>query len=287
VPRREGQAPLAGPYSSAFRGRGIEFDEVRAYHPGDDVRHIDWRVTARTGQVHSKVFQEEREQPVWVLLDVGPTLRFGTRRCFKSVAAAEAAALVAWAAHLAGDRVGGVVLAPDGITCLTPRSGEGHLFSLLSTLAAGTARPADDLEHTPRLRDALSALRQRTRPGSRVFVISDFDGLDEEAAALLVELQRRSDVSCVLVSDPLERTAPPPGRYRVSDGERVHAFSSQGVRWREAYESHFTDHRDRLAALCRPHTISLAELSTDDDPAAAIGLLLRPGQPTPANRRAA
>jgi len=287
APHREVQAPLAGPYASAFRGRGIEFDEVRAYQPGDDVRHIDWRVTARTGTVYSKVFQEERERPVWLLVDAGPTLRFGTRRCFKSVAAAEAAALVAWAAHLQGDRVGGVVGAPNGAHCLSPRAGESHLFALLAAMAEGTAGALSAEPARDGLAPALAALRQRIRPGSRAFVFSDFYASDEDTEALLVEIQRRSDLSCVLVSDPLEQSAPPPGRYRISDGEAVHAFSSRRRDWREAYEAPFAQRRDRLAALCRRHAIGMAELSTAGDPAATLAPLLDPRARTRSARRAA
>ena len=286
-PHREVQAPLAGPYASAIRGRGIEFDEVRAYQPGDDVRHIDWRVTARTGTVYSKVFQEERERPVWLLLDAGPTLRFGTRRCFKSVAAAEAAATVAWAAHLQGDRVGGVVGAPDSTHCLSPRAGESHLFALLASMADGTAAALPPEPERDSLGPALAALRQRIRPGSRAFVFSDFYEMNQEAESLLVEIQRRNDLSCVLVSDPLERAAPPPGRYRISDGQAVHAFSSRRRDWREAYEAHFAQRRDGLVALCRRHAIDMVELSTAGDPAAALGPLMNPRARTHSARRAA
>ena len=108
TPPRNARAPVVGPHRSAYRGRGIEFDEVRAYQPGDDKRNIDWRVTARTGCVYSKVFHEERERPVWLLVDLGASMRFGSRSRFKSVAAARAAALIAWVSHLQGDRVGAV-----------------------------------------------------------------------------------------------------------------------------------------------------------------------------------
>ena len=138
APRRSG-ALLAGPYLSPCRGNGMDFDEVRAYQPGDDVRNIDWRVTARTGRPHSKVFHEERERPVWFLLDAGPTMHFGTRRAFKSVAAVRAAALLAWAAREAGDRVGGMVRSPEACVELPPRRGEQQVYRLLGAMARATA----------------------------------------------------------------------------------------------------------------------------------------------------
>ena len=112
APVRGARAPVVGPHRSAYRGRGIDFDEVRAYQPGDDVRTIDWRVTARTGCLYSKVFHEERERPVWLLADLGASMRFGSRARFKSVAAARATALIAWVSLLEGDRVGAVVRSP-------------------------------------------------------------------------------------------------------------------------------------------------------------------------------
>lgn len=286
APTCEVQAPLAGPYPSAFRGRGIEFDEVRAYHPGDDIRHIDWRVTARTGSVYSKVFQEERERPVWLLVDAGPTTRFGTRRCFKSVAAAEAAALVAWAAHLQGDRIGGIALAPDDVRVLTPRVGESSLFELLSAISGATEQEAVSTSENG-LAEALGRLRERMRPGSRIVVFSDFYALDEQVERLLGEIRRRSDLTCVLVYDPLEQAAPPPGRYRVSDGEHIHAFSSRDGEWREAYEAPFAARRERLVTLCRRNGIGMIGLATADDPAAALAPILDPRQTNRRHRRAA
>lgn len=101
-----------GGHRSAFRGRGMEFDEVRAYQPGDDIRTIDWRVTARTGRTHTKLFQEERERPVLLLSDARRAMRFGTRDCFKSVLSARVTALLTWVALAGNDRVGGVTLSP-------------------------------------------------------------------------------------------------------------------------------------------------------------------------------
>ncbi len=111
APQRRVMTTQTGPYASPFKGRGIDFAEVRAYLPGDDIRNIDWRVTARTGQPHTKLFREERERPVLLLVDLGASMRFGTRVAFKSVLAARAAALLGWAAVGHGDRVGGVVFA--------------------------------------------------------------------------------------------------------------------------------------------------------------------------------
>ena len=99
---------LAGGYRSKFRGRGMDFDEVRTYQPGDDIRNIDWRVTARTGKPHTKLFKEERERPVFLLIDQSKHLFFGSRNALKSVVAARAASLLVWASINAGSRIGGI-----------------------------------------------------------------------------------------------------------------------------------------------------------------------------------
>ena len=279
------ETPLAGPYLSSFRGRGLDFDEVRAYQPGDDVRQIDWRVTARTGRVHSKLFHEEHDRPLWLLFDSGPSMRFGTRCSFKSVAAARAAALLAWSAQLGGDRVGGVIRSPEWVRELPPSAGEGPLMELFGEMARATATPEAD--STPSTLDCLARLRERARSGSRVFVLSDFYEFSDAWRSPLSDLGRRCDTTCVLVYDPLEQAAPPPGRYRVSDGEHIRAFSSRDDASREAYEAPFAARRERLVAGCRRNAIGTIALATADDPAAALAPILDPRQTNRRHRRAA
>lgn len=140
---RRASAQLSGTKRSAVRGRGVEFAEVRAYVPGDEVRQIDWRVTARTGTPHSKLFEEERERPVIVVTDMRQPMRFGTRQCFKSVAAARAAALRMWGAVLRGDRVGGVTLSDTGFTSHRMRRDRNAMAALIAGLAGATSASSD------------------------------------------------------------------------------------------------------------------------------------------------
>ncbi|HMB58413.1 MAG TPA: DUF58 domain-containing protein, partial [Xanthomonadales bacterium] len=121
--RQPAASALAGAYRSRFRGRGVDFVESRNYQPGDDIRNMDWRVTARTGRAHTKVFQEERERPVLIVLDASPSLYFGTRERLKSVAAGQLAASVAWSAVRRGDRIGGFLFAPGKHRELRPAGG--------------------------------------------------------------------------------------------------------------------------------------------------------------------
>lgn len=258
----------AGAHRSPYRGRGMEFDEVRAYQAGDDVRTIDWRVTARTGRVHTKLFHEERERPVLLLVDLRPAMRFGTRGAFKSVAAARAAAVLAWAARDGGDRVGGFVLTARGHQELAPHRARQRTLGFLSALAAGTAETAEG-PGIP-LGEGLARLARVARPGSLVFVLSDFADLDHDGRRHLERLAAHCDLACLLVHDPLEAAPPPPGRYRVSDGTHMATLPADDPDWRRAYADLFARRRQDLADLCRRRRIVFVPLRTDDDAAEVL-----------------
>lgn len=254
------RALLAGPYRSAFRGRGVEFDEVRAYQPGDDARRIDWRVSARRGRLYTKLFHEDRERPVLLLVDASPSMRFGTRRRFKTVAAARAAATLAWAAHHASDRVGGVVISPAG---REEHPAERRQRSLLRWLDALSRATAAEGEARGDLAAAVARLSRLSSSGCHAILLSDFYGLDPRASAEIARLARHRHVTCVQVYDALEAESPPPGRYRVSDGTRVSALETGSRGARERWGEHFRARREALRALCIENHIPLLPLRTD------------------------
>lgn len=267
--RRRVATRASGSKPSRFHGRGMEFAELREYQPGDDIRTIDWRVTARTGRPHSKRFEEERERPLWLLVDLGPSMRFGTRGAFKSVAAARAASLVAWAAHRAGERVGGVIATCGETLELPPGRTRRDLLRFLGALAAGTASGEEAPAHG--VAEPLRRLAPRLRGGSRVVVMSDFYGYDEAAAEALRVLARRCEVTLVHVFDALEQSAPPPGRYRVSDGQAVRTLSAgRTSAWQQAVAEVFGGRCEVLRALAVRHRMSLVRLRTDAAPTEAL-----------------
>lgn len=191
---RRARHSMTGAHGSRFRGRGMEFAESRIYQPGDDVRSIDWRVTARTGRPHTKLFQEERERPVILLVDLGVSMFFGTRTAYKSVLAAETAALIAWAAMHGGDRVGALVAGRSHHLELEPVSGRRGVLRVLRALAALSRQESNDEEQQVKLCDSLLRARHVARPGSLLVVISDFYGLDEEAAGHLSRMRQHNDM---------------------------------------------------------------------------------------------
>ena len=272
-PHSRPRASSAGGYLSHFRGRGMEFDETRIYQPGDEIRHMDWRVTARSGQPHVKLFREERERPVWVWVDQGPGMQFGTRRAWKSVRAAEAATLLAWAAVDGGDRLGAMVFAGERHRELPPRARHAGALRLIETLskpqtlsaaaqplnwrAAAGGPPLAAEKHSP-----LDRLARVARPGSLLFLLSDFADLDHQQALLLTRLAAHSELVLGLVYDPLEAEPPPAGRYPVSDGRRFSVLDSRSRQQALAHERQFERHWRRLQDIARRHRMRSLQIST-------------------------
>ena len=261
-----------GAYVSRFRGRGMEFDESRPYQPGDDPRSIDWRVTARSTTAYTKLFREERERPVLVAVDLRANMHFATRGCFKSVNASRAAALIAWAAHHRGDRLGGLVFGDTTHRELKPRLGRRSALRFVHELAEHRDWDRQGLapDGADAFTQAMSALRRVARPGSLVVVISDFTGFTRKAQSYLSSVARHSEVLAVFLNDPIERELPPPGRYRlVSDDDEL-AIDTNAAPARRDYEHAFEERLHELERFCQTYHVHLMPMSTDDDPVSTL-----------------
>lgn len=260
-----------GAYVSHFRGRGMEFDESRPYQPGDDPRSIDWRVTARSTTAYTKLFREERERPVLVCVDLRSNMHFATRGCFKSVNASRAAALLAWAAHHRGDRIGGLIFGDTTHRELKPRLGRRAALRFVHQLAEHadwTNRGvADNVEP---FTQAMSALRRVARPGSLVVVISDFIGFSRAAQSYLSSVARHNEVLAVFMNDPLERKLPPPGRYRIVSPDNEMLIDTYAAAARRDYENEFAERSHDLEKFCHRYGVHLMPMATDDDPVATL-----------------
>ena len=256
-----------GGYRSMFRGRGMEFDEVCAYQPGDDVRTIDWRVTARTGRTHTKLFQEERERPVLLLVDARASMRFGTRDSFKSVLAAKAAAILGWTCVDEGDRVGGVVVTPLSLVSHRPERSRTGVLRFMKALADGSQegfgrRPP---KAEPRFSDALLRLRAAARPGTLIFLVSDFHDFDDAAARELGRLALQSQVTNLFVYDRLEAAMPERGAYKISDGAGVATLDADQPANREAYARRFAARRAAVEQIAHQRGMAFVPLETGCD----------------------
>lgn len=265
----------SGSYRSRLRGRGMEFDEVRPYSAGDDVRSIDWRVTARSGKVHTKLYREERERAVILAVDLQQSMHFATRGAFKSVLAAKLAALLAWQALKQGDRLGGMVFSDDEHLEVRPQSGRAAVLSFLFQIANhGSWRSRERVEHTSDgMGDLLKRLRRVARPGSQVTLISDFFDLRESDFHHLRELSRHCDLRFISIYDRLEAKLPDPGNYMMTDGRNWLNFNTEGQRVRDQYHDRFVERRTLLFDICQRYSISLTEATTADEP---LDLLQKP-----------
>lgn len=264
---------LAGAYRSRFRGRGVDFVESRNYLPGDDIRNLDWRVTARTGKPHTKIFQEERERPVLVVVDAGPSLFFGTRTRLKSVAAGQLAAAIAWAAVRRGDRIGAFLCAPHGHRELRPAGGRRGAMRVIQGLVEWLNPDLDHPGYEP-LSVSLERVRHAVRPGSLVLIISDFFNLDETCQRHLSRLRQHNDVIGCQVIDPAEKTLPG-GRYPISDGESSAMLDTYQERLRQQFDRMSEAHSDEPRRMFQRHKCGWMVLNTTDDPVEALGRELR------------
>jgi uncharacterized protein (DUF58 family) len=274
--RTAARAALLGEHASSQRGRGLEFQEVRPYVAGDDPRNIDWRVTARRGRPHTKLFREEREQSVWLLVDLQPGLFFGTRQQLKSALAVRAAALLAWVAALGGDRVGSVIANGAAQTrILAARARQAGVLPLLDALLE--AQPKAPAQPAPlALEDGVRALLPLTRPGSQILAISDFAGLRDEADSLWTALAARSDLRLFWVTDPLEEQGLPNGRFRGGLPRRLSILDGARVRdrWRQAWRQR----EARVAILSQRNAAPVVRLDTRAPVERVLRALLRPRQ---------
>jgi len=263
------RANQSGGYLSALKGRGMEYDESRPYQAGDDIRTFDWRVTARTGRPHTKVFREERERPVYVCCDFSPSMFFATQGVFKSVQAARAAALIAWKAQQSGDRVGGLIFSATAHKELPPERGKPGVIRLVKKLVEAGQLPKDNAHpvHSGSLGKAVARLKRMAKPGSLIFLPSDFRELDETCESDLAHLSRHNDLTLLFVYDPFEAALPSASAHgRVTDGNTELEIKLGDTRSTQRYADNFNARYERVAKLCRDYRILLNRLASTDDP---------------------
>jgi uncharacterized protein (DUF58 family) len=263
----------SGNYYSPFKGRGMEFDEVRAYQPGDDVRSIDWRVTARSGKPHTKLFREERERSVIVWVDYRSPMFFATQGAFKSVVAARLASIVAWSAIHHGDRLGGLIFSETEHQEIRPQRSKQSVLHLLQRLSDHPARQNQNSlsqAHHETLQQALGRLRRVARPGSLLVLLSDFRGLDAQAQSHLAQLARHNDVMLVFLYDALEAMLPPAGLYRIGMSGHTTAIDTGSKNARQQYELRFHQRLEQVRRLSARYRMNFMLCSTTDDALATL-----------------
>jgi len=277
-----------GGHRANARGRGIEFEEVRHYQAGDDVRAIDWRVTARSGKAHTKLFREEKERPVLLLVDQRQSMFFASRGQFKSVYAAKLAGIICWQSILQGDRVGGVVIGSQGINTIKPARGKHNALRLLGAIADQNSQLQNPFhnhaEPPPSLVDGLKNLAALSKPGSQVVIISDGVDLDEECKSLLWKMRQHARVDLVQILDPLEQQLPTGGIVGIGDGSHRRQIHLGNTSQRQAVEKQLQQQQQEVANICRASNCQHSLFSCDGDIMSDIHSWLR--RPTQRQGRA-
>lgn len=265
-------AGISGLHLSKLRGRGIDFEEFRPYQPGDDIRTIDWRVTARTSKPHTKVFREERERPVIIAVDQSSSMFFGSQVAFKSVIAAQAAAIFCWMAIDNGDRAGGLVYSDTHYSLVRPKRSRRSALHLLNQVHEFNQRLSQKNLNTLAEREqlgqtglatALAQIRRISKPGSTLYIISDFLSINDQGLQYLSQLSRHNNVVCCLVYDALEENLPVPGFYSITDGRNKGTLNTYSREARTNYHLGFEQRIGALQAELNKMQVPLIKLKTN------------------------
>jgi uncharacterized protein (DUF58 family) len=252
---------VMGGHSTLFKGRGLDFAECREYSPGDDIRAIDWRVTARMGRAHTKIFTEERERSVFIIVDINSYMEFGTRKTFKNVQAARAAALIAWKAHELHDRIGAILFGhiTEKIQVVRPSRSRKAIWAMLKTLSTPGVSPVE-----VKIEDALFTADRCIPTGSLVFVISDFYKLNPDFEKSLGMLSKRCEVTLVQVTDPSEKDIPEASEVLFSNHQdnRLNV-NTNDLKGRDLYRKFWAKKSAALSEISHRLRARLVEVSTD------------------------
>jgi len=271
VRRNHIRAPLSGAHLSRLRGRGMEFDEVRVYQPGDEVSSIDWKVTARKGTTHTKIFREERERPVLICIDYRKAMFFATQGALKSIVATQAAALLAWHGIAHGDRLGGWLFSDDEHQEIKPARGRKGVLKFLHACCHAKAwqQRTVDMTSQTSLEETTQRLRSVNKTGSLIYIFSDFRGLNDACIANLALLARHNDVVLISIHDPIEMQFPDSGHYPVFDGQSYFTcYANRHVQ--QTLQQQYSQRIQQLQQLQKKYGIHLIEMKTNADIAETI-----------------
>ncbi len=255
----------SGAAHSPFKGRGMEFDEIREYREGDDLRSLDWKVTARLGKPFTKLFHEEKERPFFILLDMRPQMHFGTKKAFKSVIAAKITSVIMWAAKNNGDKVGGILVSENNPVVMKPSKQQKNLIGFLQSVCKASAEPLYSVSKRT-LSGSLAEMKRIAHQGGVVFIISDFHDFDEDAKKQISLLSSHNDVVCVFIVDKLEENPPPAGIYRINDCKTASiTINTADRRWAENYKKVFAKRKNDVKRFCNKEGNFFILIHTDDD----------------------
>lgn len=267
IPASQRSSSQGGINRSRFLGRGMEFAESRLYQAGDDIRTIDWRVTARTGKPHTKLFTVEKERQVLIWGDLSPSMFFATQGIFKSVQAALMMSHLAWNASQKGNRLGGMLFDGSEHYEFKPRLGSKGVLPFLQTLSEKACFDGELKNPSANLSkdDALANFARLVTPGSLLYLVSDFSELSIHSKDLLLQLARHCDIALCFIYDPFEKELPAKGKYPIIDAARKLFLDTSDGGSIKNYEQQFMDRRSVLRSLANKRHIHFLECSTQED----------------------
>ncbi|WP_271899186.1 DUF58 domain-containing protein [Candidatus Phyllobacterium onerii] len=277
VQKARSHQQMAGRMQSAMRGRGLTFEELRQYLPGDDVRSIDWRVTARTSKPMVRVYSEEKERPAILVVDQRINMFFGSRRVMKSVAAAQAAILAAWRILGSGDRVGGFVFDDEDYREVKPHRSRNAVIAVADRIAEKNGRLQANYQGAPSptaLDNVLRRVASMAHHDHLIVIVSDFDGHGETTRQLLLQLSGRNDVICLLVYDPFLLELPTSGDIVISGGSLQAELSFQQAGVRRSIDTFARDRGRELQDWQRQLGLPMLPVSAAEEVTAQLRRLL-------------
>ncbi len=255
----------AGDVKSAFKGRGMELEEIRSYAFGDDVRDIDWRVTARRQTPYTKLFAEEKDREIYVVLDLSAHMVFGTKVELKSAAASKIAALFGWLSLENKDRFGCLVYDGEEVYVFKPQSSRAGMMAVLKKISEVGKRILNQ-SYSGSLAKPLQILQKTVKGRAAVFVISDFNEFDEASRKIMATLAKKTQLYCINVYDVLEDNAPKAGEYMAASGQERLVFETRAKSFRRAYHAYFAGKREALQDFCRRFSCRYIPVRTDERP---------------------
>jgi uncharacterized protein (DUF58 family) len=283
LPRQPVHSILTGRHSSRLRGRGLNFEELRHYVQGDDIRTIDWLTTARLRTPHVRVYTEERDRSVLLIVDQSLSMFFGSRRAMKSVAAAEAAALSAWRVASLGDRIGAIVFSDKDIETISPKARRPAVLRILGAIATKKAELPSQTRNPANPRMLNEALKRAAGLATHdwlICIISDMAGVDDETKRLISQIMAHNDLMAIFIYDKLEADLPDVGTAIVEEAGRQLEIDSSTRNLRERFTADFHERRTKLKQLAIDRSIPILPVTADRDVAdqirEALGHRLRP-----------
>lgn len=260
-------ADNAGDIRSAFKGRGMEFEEVRTYGFGDDIRDIDWRVTARKGDTYTKVFSEEKDREVYVLLDLSPYMLFGTKKELKSVTASKISALLGWQSMENKDRFGLILFDGENTMVFRPQSNQKNFMAILKAISEKSQsvikQTKDKLTQIKDISEPLKFLQFNIKSRAMVFIISDFKNTNENVLKSITALTKRCKIYCINVYDYIEEVSPSNGEYMAEyNGEKI-IFNTSSDVFKATYFRYFQKKRKEMEDFCKRFKCSYINIRTD------------------------